>query len=105
MCASVTGANIPAAAQVAPWPGVGSQRTTFMPFVAALQAIDMPITPPPATTTSGTEDDGTEDDGTEDDGTEDDGTEDEAGGPDTRCILRKLLLGQSRPGRSTGIAC
>src|SRR5580692_3139213 len=81
MCASVTGASIPAAAHVAPIPGVGSHRVTLSPCLAALQAVESPITPAPAMTTSGEPD-----------------VEERLC---TRCILRKLRLGQSRPGRTT----
>src|ERR1019366_9034073 len=50
--ASVTGASMPAAAQVAPWPGRGSTRATARPAWADRQAPASPITPPPTKTAS-----------------------------------------------------
>src|SRR5216683_3291543 len=49
---SETGASIPAATSDAASPRSGSTRTTSSPATAARQAIAVPMTPPPATTTS-----------------------------------------------------
>src|SRR5439155_3519053 len=50
--ASETGASIPAATSEAPSPCAGSAKTTSSPATAARQAIVVPMTPPPAMTTS-----------------------------------------------------
>src|SRR4029077_16532633 len=50
--ASETGASIPAATSDAPSPCDGSARTTSSPAAAPRQAIAVPMTPPPAMTTS-----------------------------------------------------
>ena len=50
--ASETGASIPAATSDAASPWAGSTRTVSSPAAAACQAIAVPMTPPPATTTS-----------------------------------------------------
>src|SRR5262249_55668132 len=49
---SETGASIPAATSDAASPSAGSARITSSPAAAARQAIAVPMTPPPAMTTS-----------------------------------------------------